>query len=94
MTINVGINGFGRIGRSTLSHINESARNDVHVTKINATGPIQTNAHLLKYDSTHGRFAGDIVVEKDSPVGIKALLSGPDMISIFAAKFSPSENVV
>ena len=66
MTINVGINGFGRIGRSTLSHIKESARNDVHVTKINATGPIQTNAHLLKYDSTHGRFAGDIVVENDT----------------------------
>ena len=66
MTINVGINGFGRIGRSTLSHIKESARNDVHVTKINATGPIQTNAHLLKYDSTHGRFAGDIVIEKDT----------------------------
>ena len=66
MTINVGINGFGRIGRSTIAHIKESARNDVHVTKINATGPIQTNAHLLKYDSTHGRFAGDIVVEKDT----------------------------
>ena len=66
MTINVGINGFGRIGRSTISHIKESARNDIHVTKINATGPIQTNAHLLKYDSTHGRFAGDIVVEKDT----------------------------
>ena len=66
MTINVGINGFGRIGRSTLSHIKESARNDVQITKINATGPIQTNAHLLKYDSTHGRFVGDIVVENDT----------------------------
>ena len=66
MTINVGINGFGRIGRSTLSHITESARNDVHVTKINATGPIQTNAHLLKYDSTHGRFHSEIVVKNDT----------------------------
>ena len=66
MTINVGINGFGRIGRSTLSHITESARNDVHVTKINATGSIQTNAHLLKYDSTHGRFASDIVIKNDT----------------------------
>ena len=66
MTINLGINGFGRIGRSTLSHITESARNDVQVTKINATGSIQTNAHLLKYDSTHGRFAGKVAVENDT----------------------------
>ena len=66
MTINLGINGFGRIGRSTLSHITESARNDVQVTKINAAGSIQTNAHLLKYDSTHGRFAGKVTVENDT----------------------------
>ena len=66
MTINLGINGFGRIGRSTLSHITESARNDVQVTKINAPGSIQTNAHLLKYDSTHGRFAGKVTVENDT----------------------------
>ena len=66
MTINLGINGFGRIGRSTLSHITESARNDVQVTKINAPGSIQTNAHLLKYDSTHGRFGGKITVENDT----------------------------
>ena len=44
----------------------ESARNDIHVTKINATGPIETNAHLLKYDSTHGRFHGEITVENDT----------------------------
>lgn len=62
MTITLGINGFGRIGRSTLAHISEAARNDVQVVKINATGPIETNAHLLKYDSVHGRFAGDIKV--------------------------------
>ena len=46
MTVTLGINGFGRIGRSTLAHIAESARNDVQVVKINATGPIETNAHL------------------------------------------------
>ena len=63
MTITVGINGFGRIGRCTLSHIIESGRNDIAVVKMNATGPIETNAHLLKYDSVHGRFAGDIRVE-------------------------------
>ena len=66
MTITVGINGFGRIGRCTLAHIAESGRNDVQVVKINATGPIETNAHLLKYDSVHGRFAGTISVAGDT----------------------------
>jgi glyceraldehyde 3-phosphate dehydrogenase len=63
MTIKVAINGFGRIGRCTLSHIAESGRNDIEVVAINATGPIETNAHLLKYDSVHGRFPGTIRVE-------------------------------
>jgi glyceraldehyde 3-phosphate dehydrogenase len=62
MTVTVGINGFGRIGRCTLSHIAESARNDVQVVKINATGPIDTAAHLLRYDSVHGRFPGEVKV--------------------------------
>lgn len=62
MTITIGINGFGRIGRCTLAHIAESARNDVQVVKINASGPVETNAHLLRYDSVHGRFAGDVRV--------------------------------
>ena len=62
MTVTIGINGFGRIGRCTLAHIAESARNDVQVVKINATGPIETNAHLLKYDSVHGRFGSPITV--------------------------------
>ncbi len=65
MTITIGINGFGRIGRCTLAHIAESARNDVEVVKINATGPIETNAHLLKYDSVHGRFGGTVRVLGD-----------------------------
>jgi glyceraldehyde 3-phosphate dehydrogenase len=63
MTITIGINGFGRIGRCTLAHIAEAARNDVQVVAINATGPIETNAHLLKYDSVHGRFGGQVKVE-------------------------------
>jgi len=63
MTVTIGINGFGRIGRCTLAHIAEAARNDVQVVRINATGPIETNAHLLKYDSVHGRFPGSIRVE-------------------------------
>ena len=62
MTVTVGINGFGRIGRCTLAHIAESGRNDVQVVKINAPGPVATNAHLLKYDSVHGRFAGNVTV--------------------------------
>jgi len=66
MTITIGINGFGRIGRCTLAHIAESARNDVEVVAINATGPIATNAHLLKYDSVHGRFPGQIRVDGDT----------------------------
>jgi glyceraldehyde 3-phosphate dehydrogenase len=66
MTITVGINGFGRIGRCTLAHIAESGRNDVQVVAINATGPIETNAHLLKYDSVHGRFPGTVRVLGDT----------------------------
>ena len=62
MTVTLGINGFGRIGRSTLAHIAEAARNDVQVVKVNATGPLETSAHLLRYDSVHGRFPGDVKV--------------------------------
>ncbi|WP_375227456.1 type I glyceraldehyde-3-phosphate dehydrogenase [Roseobacter sp. S98] len=61
MTIRVGINGFGRIGRCTLSHIVSSGRNDISVVAMNATGPVETAAHLLKYDSVHGRYPGEIV---------------------------------
>ena len=61
MTIKVGINGFGRIGRCTLSHIVSSGRNDIDVVAVNATGPLETAAHLLKYDSVHGRFPGEVV---------------------------------
>ncbi len=63
MTIKVGINGFGRIGRCTLSHIAATGRDDIEVVKINATGPLETAAHLLKYDSVHGRFPGEITID-------------------------------
>jgi glyceraldehyde 3-phosphate dehydrogenase len=62
MTIKVGINGFGRIGRCTLSHIAQSLRNDIDVIKVNATGPLETAAHLIKYDSVHGRYPGTVKV--------------------------------
>jgi len=63
MTITVGINGFGRIGRATLAHICESLRNDISVVKVNATGPLETAAHLMRYDSVHGRFPHAVTVE-------------------------------
>ena len=63
MTIKVGINGFGRIGRCTLSHIAQSGRDDIEVIKLNATGPIETAAHMLKYDSVHGRFPNPITID-------------------------------
>ena len=66
MSIRVGINGFGRIGRNILRAIYESGRTDVSVVAINDLGEIETNAHLLKYDSVHGPFSGDISVSGDS----------------------------
>ncbi|MEM9717460.1 MAG: type I glyceraldehyde-3-phosphate dehydrogenase [Pseudomonadota bacterium] len=62
MAVRVGINGFGRIGRCTLAAIIEEQRSDIEVVAINATGPLDTNAHLLKYDSVHGRFKGEITL--------------------------------
>ncbi len=62
MTIKVGINGFGRIGRCTLAHIAASGREDIEVIKVNATGPLETAAHLIRYDSVHGRFPGEITL--------------------------------
>ncbi|MCP5085864.1 MAG: type I glyceraldehyde-3-phosphate dehydrogenase [Rhodobacteraceae bacterium] len=66
MAVKVAINGFGRIGRATLSHIIESGRDDIEVVAMNATGPLETIAHLLKYDSVHGRFAGEIKIDNGS----------------------------
>ena len=60
MTVTIGINGFGRIGRCTLSQIAASGRNDLKVVKVNATGPIESAAHLIRYDSVHGRFPNEV----------------------------------
>ena len=65
MAINIGINGFGRIGRCILSSIIESGRKDVKVKAINATGPLETIIHMLKYDSIHGKFSKDINFGED-----------------------------
>src|SRR6187399_3113677 len=66
MTIRVGINGFGRIGRNILRAIAESGRNDIEVVGINDLGPVETNAHLLRFDSVHGRFPGTVTVKGDT----------------------------
>src|SRR3954454_2200314 len=63
MTIRVAINGFGRIGRNILRGIVESGRKDIEVVAINDLGPVETNAHLLRFDSVHGRFPADVQVE-------------------------------
>lgn len=63
MAIRVGINGFGRIGRNVLRAIVESGRTDIQVVSINDLGPVETNAHLLQFDSVHGRFPVDVKVE-------------------------------
>src|ERR1700754_1607343 len=66
MALRVAINGFGRIGRLVLRAIVESKRNDIVVVGVNDLGPVETNAHLLRYDSVHGRFPGEVTVDGDS----------------------------
>ena len=68
MAVKVAINGFGRIGRNILRAIVESGRKDIEVVAINDLGPVETNAHLLRYDSVHGRFPSEVTVEGDSIV--------------------------
>jgi glyceraldehyde 3-phosphate dehydrogenase len=65
MTVRVAINGFGRIGRLVLRSIVEHARRDIEVVAINDLGPVETNAHLLRYDSVHGRFPGTVTTGED-----------------------------
>ncbi|MCR8546733.1 type I glyceraldehyde-3-phosphate dehydrogenase [Salipiger sp. P9] len=66
MTVTVAINGFGRIGRNVLRAIAESGRTDIEVIAINDLGPVETNAHLLRFDSVHGRYPGEVTVSGDS----------------------------
>ncbi|GJD42486.1 Glyceraldehyde-3-phosphate dehydrogenase [Methylobacterium cerastii] len=65
MTVKVAINGFGRIGRNVLRAIHEAGRKDIEVVAINDLGPVETNAHLLRFDSIHGRFNAKVVVDGD-----------------------------
>lgn len=66
MTVKVAINGFGRIGRNVLRAIIESGRTDIEVVAINDLGPVETNAHLLRFDSVHGRFPGTVTTTADT----------------------------
>ena len=66
MAVKVAINGFGRIGRNVLRAIIESGRTDIEVVALNDLGPVETNAHLMRYDSVHGRFPGTVTVDGDT----------------------------
>lgn len=80
MTIHIGINGYGRIGRNILRALYESGRDDIRITAINDLGNAETNAHLTQYDSTHGMFKGDVHVEGDH------LIVNGDRIRVFAER--------
>jgi glyceraldehyde 3-phosphate dehydrogenase len=74
MALRVAINGFGRIGRNVLRAIAENGRKDIQVVAINDLGPVETNAHLFRFDSVHGRFNGEVKVNGDSiDVGLGAI---------------------
>ena len=79
MTIKVAINGFGRIGRNVLRALIEQGRDDIEVVAINDLGPVETNAHLLRFDSVHGRFPGTVTTTETSidagrgPIAVTAI---------------------
>ncbi len=85
MAIKVAINGFGRIGRNVLRGIIESGRTDIEVVAINDLGPVETNAHLLQFDSVHGRFPVDVKVDGDTidvgrgPMKVTAMRNPADL---------------
>jgi glyceraldehyde 3-phosphate dehydrogenase len=66
MSVRVAINGFGRIGRNILRAVVEAERKDIEVIAVNDLAPVETNAHLLRYDSVHGRFPGEVTVKGDT----------------------------
>src|SRR6202045_4689928 len=66
MSVRVAINGFGRIGRNILRAIVEAERHDIEVIAINDLAPVETNAHLLRFDTVHGRFPGEVTVKGDT----------------------------
>ena len=85
MVVRVAINGFGRIGRNVLRAIIESGRTDIEVIAINDLGPVETNAHLLRFDSVHGRFPGTVTTGADwidagrGPIRVTAIKNPADL---------------
>ncbi len=85
MSVRVSINGFGRIGRNILRAIIESGRHDIVVVGINDLGPVETNAHLLRYDSVHGRFPAEVKVDRNyidvgqGPIKVTAIRDPKDL---------------
>ena len=85
MAVKVAINGFGRIGRNVLRAIIESGRTDIEVIAINDLGPVETNAHLLRFDSVHGRFPATVSTTEDSievgrgPIRVTAIRNPADL---------------
>ena len=85
MTVKVAINGFGRIGRNVLRAIIESGRTDIEVVAINDLGPVETNAHLMRFDSVHGRFPGTVTTTATTidvgrgPIEVSAIRNPADL---------------
>ncbi len=85
MAVKVAINGFGRIGRNVLRAIIESGRTDIEVIAINDLGPVETNAHLLRFDSVHGRFPATVTTTEDTidvgrgPIKVTAIRNPADL---------------
>jgi glyceraldehyde 3-phosphate dehydrogenase len=85
MAVKVAINGFGRIGRNILRAIIESGRTDIDVVAINDLGPVETNAHLMRFDSVHGRFPGTVTTTETTmdvgrgPIAVTAIRNPADL---------------
>ena len=86
MAVKVAINGFGRIGRNVLRAIVESGRSDIEVVAINDLGPVETNAHLLRFDSVHGRFPAEVTTSETTidvgrgPIEVSAIRNPADLL--------------
>jgi glyceraldehyde 3-phosphate dehydrogenase len=78
--VRIAINGFGRIGRNVVRAIYESGRTDIDIVAINDLGPVETNAHLMRYDSVHGRFPRDVKVDGDT------IRVGKESFKVFAER--------
>ena len=95
--VRVAINGFGRIGRNIVRAIYESGRKDIDVVAVNDLGPVETNAHLLQFDSVHGRFPHAVTVKGDSisigyTVPVRKLMQGKANVHRIPTNGGPTTN--